>query len=611
MARDSNRPSRSSEGEPEATPAPEAQTKPSSRVLFGPTFRLILAPLWLVLIAIFNPDHPMGWVMMGTYFLLALVEVILGRTGKLLQLRAVLGLLMDVAAITTPIYGFGSQTSGFPLMYSAPIIVHTLLRGPWMGLLALVLSASVFDAVVLLEWWGTIPPAPFLHELNGPITSPLGPAFVIAVTTIGLSAIYGFVAFVKSRFDRHLETERTLIASERAAHEHSRSLQQQLELNARLEAIGRLAGGIAHDFNNILTGILGFARLARDELGPGTVARADVDEIVTASEKAAQMTNELLAFSRQQVVSTKVIDLNDKLTELKRMLERLLGDQVELELRPSDQSCFVKADPTQIERVLVNLVVNARDAMPDGGTLSITTGVTTLTEMLEPPFRVLDPGDYALLTVTDNGEGISPDDLPKIFEPFFTTKQGDTKGTGLGLATVYGIVSQAGGALSVESTPGQGTSFSIHLPLTTDAPLASVEPPNPQPHKGSEKVMIVEDEAIVRRVITRLLEREGYDVLVASNGVEALDQLEAEEQPIQLLLTDVVMPEMNGRELAKEVYHRWGPLPVIFMSGYTEEHPLPLDGDAAGGRALFLEKPFTHSKLLSTIRKILEPPAAA
>jgi signal transduction histidine kinase len=384
-----------------------------------------------------------------------------------------------------------------------------------------------------------------------------------------------------------------LIERERSQQEHMRQAQ-------KMEAIGRLAGGVAHDFNNLLTVINGYSEILLKSLPPDSSVRTVLEQIGRAGIRGASLTRQLLAFSRQQMLQPVFLDLNVAVAEMDRMLRRLIGDDIELVtlLRGAGR---VKADPGQIEQLIMNLAVNARDAMPDGGTLIIETANSRLTGT---PTGPLFGGEYVVLTVTDTGCGMNEETMSHIFEPFFTTKL-EGKGTGLGLATVYGIVKQSHGHVSVESVPGKGTSFRICFPLSGEAREHTPAPrPAARPGAGSETVMLVEDQEMVRRLAREILQMNGYTVLEAHNGRDALDMLEKQNGSIDLLLTDVVMPQMNGRQLAQHLKQRLPGLKVLFMSGYIDD-PVAFQ-DALDSTSALLEKPFTPEALACKVRELLD-----
>jgi signal transduction histidine kinase/CheY-like chemotaxis protein len=393
-----------------------------------------------------------------------------------------------------------------------------------------------------------------------------------------------------------------------------RHLEEQLLQSQKMEAVGTLAGGIAHDFNNLLTAILGFAQLSQMQAaaldiegGPPQLRsgleelRTDLDEIVKAGERASLLTGQLLAFSRRQVHKPTRVDINGVVREVERMLVRLIGERITLETRTSVHALPVLVDPGQIAQVIVNLVVNARDALPSGGMITLTTNLLTTTDSAEPPFPGLGSGTWVVISVEDNGAGMSPEVLGRIFEPFFTTKRVG-EGTGLGMSTVYGIVTQGGGRVFVQSALGVGTTVHVALPLHSAA--TGVAPPRAAaapPMHTSERVLVVEDEPGLRRLVAEILTRRGYAVEVAADGLEALAALEAATTPPDLVLSDVVMPRLGGRALADEIANRGLRIPVLFMSGYPAGEELPEDEGHT-----FIGKPFTPDALVRKVRALLE-----
>jgi len=382
-----------------------------------------------------------------------------------------------------------------------------------------------------------------------------------------------------------------------------RRLEHQYRHAQKMEAVGRLAGGIAHDFNNLLTVILGETEMALQDLDEADPSRLALEEISKAGHRAGQLTRQLLSFSRQQIVETTVFDLKALVLDVERMLDRLIGEDVQLQSRLADEDMLVRADRSQIEQLLINLAVNARDAMPRGGLLTIELGSVHLVEHDGASHAALAPGDYCLLTVNDSGVGMSEEVRSRIFEPFFTTK-GPGRGTGLGLATCYGIASQAGGHIEAYSELGVGSSFKVYLPRAHGAGTAHVIPPPQAMSVGNEHILLVEDQAAVRDIATRMLSSLGYQVTTAEDGETALEILRHAHVTIDLLLTDVVLPGMNGGELAQQARTLMPGLKVVFASGYT--------GDVAAYQALvdasshLIQKPFTVSTLGEHVRQALD-----
>ncbi len=394
-----------------------------------------------------------------------------------------------------------------------------------------------------------------------------------------------------------------------------RALEQQLRQSQKMEAVGRLAGGIAHDFNNLLMVILGYSEFLLERLGAEPHLRGPAQEIASAAERASSLTRQLLAFSRKQMLAPRIVNLNEVATENFKMLTRMIGEDVDLVMVPGANLWPVRADAGQIEQVIMNLAVNARDAMPSGGKLTIETSNVTLDEDYARYHAPLRPGDYVMVAISDTGAGMDSETQSHIFEPFFTTK--GTKGTGLGLSTVYGIVKQSGGFIWVYSEVGRGTTFKIYMPRVASTGEAAAQVATPvEIHKvepGTETILLVEDEANLRYLARLFLEKQGYKVIEAADGAVAMQIAVAHEAVIHLLLTDVIMPGMNGRELAQRISEIRPNVKILYMSGYTENvigHNGMLD---AGVR--LLQKPFNLRDLKSKVREVLDasqtPPEVA
>ncbi len=392
------------------------------------------------------------------------------------------------------------------------------------------------------------------------------------------------------------------VSQRKQAEEVLRQTQTQLLQAQKMEAVGRLAGGIAHDFNNLLTAILGYGQFLLESHPPGDPLHSDIAEVMRAGERAAALTRQLLAFSRRQVLEPRVLDLNDTVATVARLLERVIGEDIDLAVLPAPDLWRVCADPGQIERVLLNLAVNARDAMPEGGHLTIETANVVFSDAALCHRPGMRPGAYVRLAVTDTGVGMPPEVQAHIFEPFFTTKDVG-RGTGLGLATVYGIVKQSNGFIYCHSTPGRGTTFEIFLPRTEGEPQRP-EPPRPvEPNGDGETILLVEDDAAVRGLARALLEAKGYRVLAAADGEQAVELAERHQGPVHLLLTDVVMPGLSGREVAARVSAVRPDARVLYMSGYPDD-VIDQRGILEPGLRL-LQKPFTATALLVAVREAL------
>ncbi|MCW3099670.1 MAG: sensor hybrid histidine kinase [Chthonomonadaceae bacterium] len=380
--------------------------------------------------------------------------------------------------------------------------------------------------------------------------------------------------------------------------------QQQLFQAQKMESIGRLAGGIAHDFNNLLTAILGYAELAQMSLAPDAEEQSYIRNIEQAGNRAAELTAQLLTYARGQVMSLEIINLNAVLNEVRPLLERLLSEDIELAIRPAEDLWNVRADASKLQQIVLNLAINARDAMQHGGRLLIEVSNVTLGEEVAAHNAEVMPGEYVVLNVSDTGIGMAEEVREHIFEPFFTTKEMG-KGTGLGLATCYGLIKQFHGHIEVHSEPGQGASFQVYIPRVHELmEVMEATMPEDTTPEGSETILLVEDESMVRDIATQSLRSLGYHVLVAANGADALKIHSEYEEPIALLVTDVVMPWMNGKELAERILEKRPNIRVLFISGYTNNvilHKGVLDDGVT-----LLQKPFTSSALGQKVRQILD-----
>ncbi|WP_455383220.1 response regulator [Salinispira pacifica] len=395
------------------------------------------------------------------------------------------------------------------------------------------------------------------------------------------------------------------VESERALRES----EEQLRHAQKMEAVGRLSGGIAHDFNNLLTIIMGYSKLLREGLQDDAEThlaelRSDVEGILKAATKSANLTRQLLAFSRHQVLQPKVISLNRIVGDVEKMIRRLMTESIVMQVYLADEPCSIYVDQGQMEQVLLNLTVNAKDAMPEGGTLVIRTAVENLAGRRAIQTGIIEPGDYAVLRVQDTGTGIPPEIVHRIFDPFFTTKEVG-RGTGLGLSTVYGIVTQSGGYIDVESAPGKGTTFIVMLPLNTSGVAEGEQlTVSDDRFNGSETLLIVEDEQPVRELLNRVLKGHGYNVVVAQSPGEALLVAEERGSEIDLVVTDVLMPRLSGRKLAERLRDKVPGLRILLMSGHPEE--LVLDSGLAEQGVGFLQKPFDPEHLLAKVREVLD-----
>ncbi|MBA3347757.1 MAG: response regulator [Actinobacteria bacterium] len=468
-------------------------------------------------------------------------------------------------------------------------------------------DVKVVEAYVPVRVGRGLPAGVFqLHEDYAPVAADIRSSVtpVATVLVLALLALWASLFPILRRVTATLETrnrrlsaqtatlERTLI--ERSAAEEARQRsEEQLRQSQKMDAVGRLAGGIAHDFNNLLLAINGYSELALARLhGPAEDLREAIDEVRAAGERATALTRQLLTFSRKEVVQPTELELNTVVAELSKMLGRVVGEHLELKLELDPALDRVRADRGQLEQVLMNLAINARDAMPDGGVLRIATASVGGGE-----------DRHVALTVADTGIGMDAETKKRIFEPFFTTK-GPGKGTGLGLATVYGIVEQNGGSIGVESEPGHGTAFTIHLPVAAGVAPADEVAEDCAPGAGvvgTEHILLVEDDDAIRKLVARALTMHGYDVTSAEDPGEALELVERDER-LDLLFTDILMPEMNGRELARRVAVRRPGVRVLYSSGYAGEGG---EDDADDGYA-FLQKPYALPALLAKVREVLD-----
>jgi two-component system, cell cycle sensor histidine kinase and response regulator CckA len=381
-------------------------------------------------------------------------------------------------------------------------------------------------------------------------------------------------------------------------------LEEQLAQSQKMDAIGQLAGGIAHDFNNLLTVIMSYGSLLLNDLDEGDPRRDDAQEIANAAARASGLTHQLLAFSRKQILEPRLMSVNDVVNGVEKLLRRLIGEDIELATTLEPDLYSINADPGQLEQVLINLAVNSRDAMPEGGRLHISTANTFLSAEHGGRQLSASPGQYIMLAVSDTGVGMSREIQRRMFEPFFTTK-GQGKGTGLGLATVYGIIKQSGGDVWIYSEPGKGTTFKVYFPRAGEGPALHLVAENTQMSpRGTETILVVEDDPALRALSARVLEANGYTVLLARNGIEALAIASGYAGHIDMVATDVVMPKMNGRPLVEKLTETRQGMRVLFMSGYTDDEVMRrgvIDGHAA-----FLQKPFTPPQFARKVREVLD-----
>lgn len=495
-----------------------------------------------------------------------------------------------------------------PLAFAALLVGR---RALWTSMAAYALGFAIGGLRDAGHLWGSGPHAPPTQPFGAVGTAIIGFAVVsIVLDRVGLSLREGFELAVARQ--RELEKKSAEAATANASLKDEMARRQAVEARLieaqKMEAISRLSGGMAHDFNNLLTVILGCTQIAQESLPVGHAARDSLDGVREAADRAADLTRQLLAFARRQLVEPKVLQVDDRVRSTQKMLSRLLRENITVTTELSSSNWSVRIDPGQLDQVIVNLAVNARDAMPRGGPLTIRTYEVTLAQGKSSTQFEIPPGDYVVLEVADHGTGIDPDTRRRLFEPFFTTK-GDTKGTGLGLATCYGIALQAGGGIFFESEIGQGTTFQVYLPRTQLKRFS--QPPSGErvapPVAHGETVLLVEDEPRVRAVTSRILEQAGYRVLEATGVAQAVKLTRSEQNQIELLLTDLVLPDGSGADVAERVVALRPGIRVLFVSGYTDDPALRRG--ISESEVEFLAKPFTADRLLARVRQLLDAPA--
>jgi signal transduction histidine kinase/ActR/RegA family two-component response regulator len=489
--------------------------------------------------------------------------------------------------------GGGVRTPGFGGMVLI-VLVAGLLFGQRAAFIVAALSTLSGLLLVYAEVRGMLPP-PSASYTPSVIWAAQAVWFVLAAVLLHLAT---------SSINEALNRARHELAERKMVEQALIRTEEQLRQSQKMEAVGRLAGGVAHDFNNLLTPIIGHAELVLLALDRGHPARKDLEEISKAAERAASLTKQLLAMSRKQIVQPKVVKLNTVVADMEEMLRRLVGEDLEFIVTLGPGLGQVRADPGQLQQVLMNLVVNARDAMPHGGRLSITTANVYLDDISAAADARLGSGHYVVLAVSDSGCGMDSETQARIFEPFFTTKD-HSKGTGLGLSTAYGIIEQSGGHILVHSELGFGSTFKVYLPMIgEEGEILKTELIEPALEKGSETILLVEDEDAVRELARQILRLNGYTVLQAARGHEALRVSLEYDGCIDLLLTDVIMPQMNGRELAELLTKQRPELRVVYMSGYAE-NAIVHQGALEPGVVL-VEKPFNPEVLVRTVRQCLD-----
>ncbi|HEY7191768.1 MAG TPA: ATP-binding protein [Vicinamibacterales bacterium] len=509
---------------------------------------------------------------------------------------AVLGipLLGTVTGITRVLLPWGEPVSVLQRTHSSPLVP---------AIYAVMFSTVVFNVVCARRLMtrdrvsGVLLMVATLGSVVPLVSGALVDITATPIPYIGTLGIAAFVLVIALQLAVGRRRNQDLLAAERV----QRTLEQRLAHAAKLEALGQLAGGIAHDFNNLLTVIAGHTDLLMVE--GSEQARHDLEQIHLATERAASMTRQLLAFSRQSVLEPRLVNINTVAAQSEAMLRRSLGPGIDIVVDAADDVRPVKADPDQLARVLLNIAINARDAMPAGGTVRIQTRNAVMDDTVVGASTRIPPGDYVLLAISDTGVGMTPETRSRLFEPFFTTK-GHGQGTGLGLPVVDGIVKQSGGYIDVDSEIGRGTTFTIYLPAVESEGPPAERTAGGDPARGSETILLVEDESAVREMTQAALQRRGYTVLSASDATQALQIARDNVGRIDLVLSDVIMAGMTGPQLVDRLRSEQPDLPALFMSGYTADNVLA--DDIAAGEAHFLQKPFTTAALAAKLRQVLD-----
>jgi signal transduction histidine kinase/CheY-like chemotaxis protein len=538
------------------------------------SFAILPQPAWLL------------WTS-GLYLALAALvpRLLAGRSRARKQLVRVLVMIVDIVVLSLFVYRWGARASPAGFLYIPIVSGWTLIPQRHLGRASSLLALAAYGVLLTVEQHGR----DLTSETHG--GSADTPLLYFGMLACALGAVHGLVDFTVTRLREHSQVV-TLLTAERHTRDREAQLAGQLEEAQRLEALGRLAGGIAHDFNNLLTVLLGCAELAELNLtSNATATRRALSNLQAAAERGSSLTAQLLDFASRRPARPENVDLNEAVKSSGLLLERLLEARVELRVQTNRESCVVHIDPGSLERLLLNLAINARDAMPNGGVLTISVS------------RIVSAaGEQVLLEVEDTGVGIAAKDLPHVFEPFFTTKLRG-KGTGLGLASVYGIVKQSAGQLDLTSVEGVGTTFRMRWPRVEVQAPALADQTRPA-SVGSELVLLVDDDVAVRDVALAQLRHAGYTVLTASSGGQALALLGEQRTAIRLVVSDISMPGMSGIELAEHIREQQPSLPILLMSGYSEEQHGALER-----RTRFLAKPFSGQRLLAMVRESLDQKA--
>lgn len=559
--------------------------------------RLFAVTVWLLWTLAFKPDRVLLWVPLALTEALSVFGIVATKRGWLPTIRRPFVVVVNIVLLTYFVWAVGAESTTLTVFYVPIIVAVTMAGSPAASKVGVVSAILAYAAVVLLQRASLLPVAPLVSPELRHKDIAGGPVLPILSVATAVLGSYTFVLLARRRLERQARTERVLQEAQKRAEGENRELQRQLELSQRMEGMGRLAGGIAHDFNNVLTAIVSNVTVARDAIDSHSSAHRDLGEALECARHAGKVVRQILAFSHRDAGEVAVVDLPAVVGSARELLSRAIRPGVRIEISEEQSPPHVEIDPTRLEQVLLNLAVNASDAMGETGTISICLAQETLDESASETWPRLAPGRYARITVRDDGAGMDEATLARALDPFFTTKERE-KGSGIGLSIVYSIIHTSGGGLRLQSAPGVGTTVTILLPAT-NRPLAPVAKPAAVADTACGTVLLVEDRDDVRRATSRLLDRRGYRVLAASSGEEALRAAAQEGDGIDVLLSDVVMPGMSGVTLARQLRKQRPRLQVLLMSGHT-------DSDISGLADLreavqFVSKPFEPVDLIARV----------
>ncbi|MBN2340669.1 MAG: response regulator [Deltaproteobacteria bacterium] len=568
---------------------------------WGDFFRAAVVGSWAAYLMISEFSDVNRWVPISIYALLCIGIIGIRRLISNMVVFALLSMTIDVVLLSYLIHYFGSHSSQVAVFYVLVLMGYHLVEPKIVRRISLAACILGYATVLILERFELIS---FFTDAHQAAVLPAMERTVSAFLKIASALVgcYAMLSISSKKIEAYVTNEKRLLDEKREAQKESRSLQKQIEASQRLESLGRLAGGVAHDFNNLLTGILSYTQFLKEDLHHDTESHRDVDAILNATQKASKLTAQLLTFGRKQIIRPHIISLNAVVADTREILRRSIGENIQVVSETSSDLGNIKADSSQIEQVIMNLVVNAKDAMPNGGVLTIRTENLDITAENFKKFPELSLGPHVVISVADTGNGILPEHLDKIFDPFFTTKR-KGEGTGLGLSTVYGIIRQNSGHIDVISTPGSGSTFRCVFPRVFEN-ISVKTAPQPIVSGTRQTILVAEDEDLVRASVTRILTRQNYRVLVADSGEEALEIFRNCNGCVDLLLTDVIMTGITGETLANELQKNNPTLPVLFMSGYTED-AIVNKGILKEGTS-FLAKPFSAEQLLMAVAKTLK-----